>query len=144
MSLIKFQDYPSTETPLNAENLNHNFNELINIGGVLLWKNSNPSNDFTAQTLNLDLSNYDMVEIWCRHSKGDITSVNFKIIKGHSRLMQFADYDLSLASRLATVNESSITFEKCQYFKRSSGETLHQDSRMIPTYIIGYKTGLFN
>ena len=28
MSLIKFQDYPSTETPLNAENLNHNFNCL--------------------------------------------------------------------------------------------------------------------
>lgn len=28
MSLIEFQDYPSTETPLNAENLNHNFNEL--------------------------------------------------------------------------------------------------------------------
>jgi hypothetical protein len=27
-NLIKFQDYPSTETPLNAENLNHNFNEL--------------------------------------------------------------------------------------------------------------------
>jgi hypothetical protein len=30
MSLIEFQDYPSTETPLNAENLNHNFNELNN------------------------------------------------------------------------------------------------------------------
>ena len=28
MNLIEFQDYPSTETPLNAENLNHNFNEL--------------------------------------------------------------------------------------------------------------------
>ena len=28
MELIKFQDYPSTETPLNAENLNHNFNEI--------------------------------------------------------------------------------------------------------------------
>lgn len=28
MSLIEFKDYPSTETPLNAENLNHNFNEL--------------------------------------------------------------------------------------------------------------------
>lgn len=28
MSLIEFQDYPSNETPLNAENLNHNFNEL--------------------------------------------------------------------------------------------------------------------
>lgn len=28
MSLIEFQDYPSTGTPLNAENLNHNFNEI--------------------------------------------------------------------------------------------------------------------
>ena len=28
MNLIEFQDYPSTETPLNAENLNHNFNYL--------------------------------------------------------------------------------------------------------------------
>ena len=28
MNLIEFKDYPSTETPLNAENLNHNFNEL--------------------------------------------------------------------------------------------------------------------
>lgn len=26
--MIEFKDYPSTETPLNAENLNHNFNEL--------------------------------------------------------------------------------------------------------------------
>ena len=28
MSLIEFKDYPSTETPLNAENLNYNFNEV--------------------------------------------------------------------------------------------------------------------
>lgn len=28
MNLIEFKDYPSTETPLNAENLNHNFNEI--------------------------------------------------------------------------------------------------------------------
>jgi hypothetical protein len=32
MSLIEFQDYPSTETPLNAENLNYNFNELAKNG----------------------------------------------------------------------------------------------------------------
>lgn len=30
MALIEFKDYPSTETPLNAKNLNNNFNELKN------------------------------------------------------------------------------------------------------------------
>ena len=28
MALKEFKDYPNTDTPLNAENLNHNFNEL--------------------------------------------------------------------------------------------------------------------
>lgn len=28
MSLIEFKDLPNTDTPINAENLNHNFNEL--------------------------------------------------------------------------------------------------------------------
>ena len=31
MGLIKFQDYPDTSTPLNAENLNNNFNEILNL-----------------------------------------------------------------------------------------------------------------
>ena len=32
MSLIEFQDYPSTETPLNAENLNYNFSHIVESG----------------------------------------------------------------------------------------------------------------
>ena len=40
MSLIEFQDYPSTETALNAENLNYNFNVLK---GNILYENSNGS-----------------------------------------------------------------------------------------------------
>lgn len=28
MALIEFKDYPSTDAPINAENLNNNFNEL--------------------------------------------------------------------------------------------------------------------
>ena len=28
MALVEFKNYPSTETPLNAENLNNNFNEV--------------------------------------------------------------------------------------------------------------------
>ncbi len=31
MALIEFKDYPDTSTPLNAKNLNYNFNELLNL-----------------------------------------------------------------------------------------------------------------
>lgn len=31
MALIEFKDYPNTSTPLNAENLNNNFNEILNL-----------------------------------------------------------------------------------------------------------------
>ena len=32
MNLVEFQDYPSTETPLNAENLNYNFSHIVESG----------------------------------------------------------------------------------------------------------------
>lgn len=35
MALIQFKDYPNTDTPLNTENLNNNFNELDNCVGLL-------------------------------------------------------------------------------------------------------------
>ena len=31
MALIEFKNYPDTSTPINAENLNNNFNEVISI-----------------------------------------------------------------------------------------------------------------
>lgn len=49
MSLIKFQDLPNTDTPINAENLNHNFAELnkANIYSteekiIGIWKDGKP------------------------------------------------------------------------------------------------------
>lgn len=32
MSLIKFQDYPNTDTPINSENLNYNFSHIVESG----------------------------------------------------------------------------------------------------------------
>lgn len=31
MALIEFEDLPSTDTPINATNLNNNFNEILNL-----------------------------------------------------------------------------------------------------------------
>ena len=67
MSLIEFQDYPSTETPLNAENLNHNFKTLK---GVVLFEGSTTGN----LTLNDSASNYDIMEIFYRNQDGYLDS----------------------------------------------------------------------
>lgn len=50
MAQLIFENKPSTETPINADNLNHNFNELYgsNKGNFLIGI---MANDFTFQTL---------------------------------------------------------------------------------------------
>lgn len=50
MALIEFEDLPSTDTPINATNLNNNFNEILN----LVYPIGRGFIDFT----NTDYSNY--------------------------------------------------------------------------------------
>lgn len=50
MALVEFEDLPSTDTPINATNLNNNFNEILN----LVYPIGRGFIDFT----NTDYSNY--------------------------------------------------------------------------------------
>lgn len=46
MGLIKFVDLPSTKTPINATNLNNNFDVMHPVGSVLITStNTNPSSE---------------------------------------------------------------------------------------------------
>ena len=61
MALITFQDLPSTSTPLNATNLNNNFNELNNNKSNLLiteniTSDSTSINANTESTLTIGIS----------------------------------------------------------------------------------------
>lgn len=54
MALIEFEDYPNTDTPLNAENLNNNFNDIID-----RIKNSDSDSDeevFSCNMMNIKLN----------------------------------------------------------------------------------------
>lgn len=63
MALVEFQD---NQAPyLNAENLNHNFNELK---GTILYENSNGSSG--AITLNDEINNYNFIEIFFKDVNG--------------------------------------------------------------------------
>ena len=53
MALIQFEDLPSTNTPINANNLNNNFQHF----GKLLWEGN-----FTSGTINVpNLDNYGFI-----------------------------------------------------------------------------------
>ena len=73
MSLVEFKNLPDTTTPINAANLNNNFNELNsqisaaaaainNLKGTVLWTNPNPNISFPTQSINFG-DNYKFYDI---------------------------------------------------------------------------------
>lgn len=160
-----FKDLPSTDTPLSATNLNlelsyigaqfenvtDNINSLRNITnglkGTILWTNPNPTSNFSPQTLNLDLSNYDEIEIIYRHYKTDATRLFTKVLIPSKQALVYPELDTSggfiaIQSREFEVKNTGIVFES-GYFK-GARNIEQNDGRCIPLYVIGYKTGLFN
>lgn len=67
MALLEFINYPNTSTPVNAENLNNNFKEVIKIcQGDILFDGATDSNGYikcgTSRTIT-GLSNYEYLAI---------------------------------------------------------------------------------
>ena len=96
----------------------------------LLWENPNPTSEFAAQTINLDLSGYDMVEIYSYGRTGQsgysygYNSDRFLIgefgnIQNSAFIGASIDYIL-VESRPLNVTKTGITFEK--------GSTLYTNS----------------
>ena len=96
----------------------------------LLWENASPTSEFAAQTINLDLSGYDMVEIYSYGRTGQsgysygYNSDRFLIgeygnIQNSAFIGSSIDYIL-VESRPLNVTKTGITFEK--------GSTLYTNS----------------
>lgn len=67
MALIEFENKPSTTTPINAANLNHNFNELNNKIITRTFSKTNivvSANSYKYETLNIpSVENYTIVSL---------------------------------------------------------------------------------
>lgn len=69
MEKIIFEDYPSTKTPISANNLNKIQDNAENaINGVILYENADGSKE--AITLSDNLSNYKFIEIFYKTNDG--------------------------------------------------------------------------
>ena len=163
MNRIEFKDLPSTDTPLNAETFNtlqDNIenainekqdagdyvlkNEFNNIKGTILWKNSNTSSNFNSQTINLNLANYDVVEIYFSEGSSFKTEVG-KI--GNVYIIQDANGNFTGAPfvylRRIQTRSSNIQFGDCLGQQTGqSGAWNTNNSRLKPLYIVGYNIGL--
>lgn len=111
---------------------------------TLLWTNPAPTNTFVPQTVSLDLTNYDEVEILYKGHSGDARYEFVKCAKGLScSLHTIIDSSASaqyIGSRMATFNDGGITFNDA-YLAVAGGSTSAgvYNNNIIPFKIYGIK-----
>ena len=121
----------------------------------LLWENSNPTNasGFAAQTITLPENNCDVFEIYYYwYYNYDLMLSQKCILKNNSSSTRlFAAFPSSGASngvvsssRTVTFNtNTSVSFDD-SYRGFTGQASTKNNTYIIPAYILGYETGLFN
>ena len=104
-------------------------------GMVKLWQNASPDSGFEAQTLSVELSDYDGVSIYYRNDKTGTAYQNTGLIpKGNSGAMVYVSSAGKQSIRKFSVTESGITFEAASY----DGSDGKKDY-IIPVIVYGIK-----
>lgn len=131
-----------------------NTTNIGNITGTLLWTNPNPTSNFTSGNITLSSSNYDILEFVFRYSANSDARYFFvKTIKGHgAEVSCLINYNEGTSQptefpwRKVDYTDD-VTYTVSQCFTRVTNEVAvpsTANNRLIPLYVIGYKTGLFN
>ena len=102
---------------------------------VKLWENDDPAATFAAQTVSLDLSNYDGISILYRNQTDGAYHLNTgHIPKGTQGVLWYGYQSGNHVHRGFTANASGVTFNACQY---SGGS--NDNKFCIPLIIYGVK-----
>lgn len=106
----------------------------------LLWTNTNPTADFAPQTVSIDLTDYNEVEIVAKHSTGTNQTVTqkFAVSDGGGVITIFQLNDTWYMRQL-TLTNSGITFASGRYCYMSNGGNGELYSVCIPIRIYGIK-----
>ena len=111
-----------------------------------LWQNASPTSNFAAQTINLDLSEYDYVLIEIK-SYVNYSFTENQLVRVGAEDYITAKYDIqsqtsyiTLTSRLATVTNTGIVFTQgCAKYMSASSPAGVNASYCIPVRIYGIK-----
>ena len=104
------------------------------ISMTLLWTNPAPTSNFSAQTVSLDLSEYDAVCIITKSTAGSsYTHWQFCLVGGDVTMANKGISNTTLYGRSAQVAEDGITFSN-GYNNATAGA-----ANCVPWYIYGIK-----
>lgn len=140
--------------PDNAYNttyVNGKYDEVMGIMesaaiGKILWTNPKPTENFIQQDITLNSNDYDVLEVWFSHYRGDNYSFSQRFLKGTNTDLFKSDKDGASQSRTITyISDTQLSFGDGYFYHPSYSDGARvQNSRCVPIYIIGYKTGLFD
>ena len=109
----------------------------------LLWTNPNPTASFAAQTIDLDLSEYDAVEIVYKVDNGVTAEQQSMIaIVGNTCRLDIIGQSSGkpfVARRNATINSTSIAFTADYYVTTTTSDWVSATNHIIPIEIYGIK-----
>lgn len=109
----------------------------------LLWTNASPTSAFAAQTINLDLSEYDLIEIHFNMDASASTTigeVTDKRIPVGKKAFCFGINGTAICSRNVTVSANSIVIEEGKAYGTYANATAYTtNTHLIPTIIYGIK-----
>ena len=133
---------------INADNLMH-IEEGIEAAhesmGKILWTNPNPTVSFSAQTITLSTNDYDMYEaIYYSSSTLATQMTTGRIKKGETLFLQQIYYDTNSAQVRSRQRDISYDSDLSLNVQDAKNNGNVQNTDLIPAYIIGYKTGLFD
>lgn len=139
-------DSLNSNSSLNAPSIRAVNEGLGNIKGKILWTNPNPTNEFASQTITLSSDDYDYLEFIFKSDYNDSTKViiSGRTIKGYGIRASYTSItSFRFWSRQINYNsETNYDIGDCMLIASSSGSV--SNTNLIPLYVIGYKTGLFD
>lgn len=136
----------TTSSYVTKEDLKNVLNEVLpptpSEYKKLLWTNPNPTANFSAQTVSIDLSDYDEVEVVTIVSRtsGKMGICHLYFTSPVSQSLAFLGDDATKHARDLSINTSGITFQNGYYQYMTSGQSKTTDSgQAIPYKIYGIK-----
>lgn len=127
-------------------NVSTNTSNIANITGQILWTNPNPTSNFAGRTVTFSSNDYDMLEIFTSNAG------SFKIVKGQNTALFLAngygaDHMVTAFRNFNYQSDTSYFISNEHHYVIATGGSItysNSNYDIIPLYIIGYKTGLFD
>ena len=131
----------ASETDNTYEPYYEGLKSLTDRGMELLWENANPTSEFTAQVVNVDMKEYDAIAIFISYhaSGGGKLHIFKKNMNDFVHFVFTGENQWRLASRRIYIYEESIAFDGAYQGSSTATDVYNRNAYLVPLKIYGIK-----